>query len=156
MNHQGQHYNLKEIYDEVNRVYFDNKIDLQFRWFGSRDFIPRRRILLGSYHMKKGLIKIHRLLDQTHVPSYFIHYIMYHEMLHHVEPPLERLGRRRRIHHRGFCEREKEFKEYELAQEFRKVIRDQWFQPNVLRLVRKRRRPRSYPLLKKIANFFTC
>lgn len=156
MNHQGEHYNLKEIYDEINRAYFDDTIDLDLRWFGSKTLRPRRSLLLGSYHRKKRLIKIHRLLDQTHVPSYFIHYIMYHEMLHHVEPPLERLGRRRRIHHGGFRSREKEFKDYVLAQEFRQVIRDQWFQPHGLRSVRKKRQSRSYLFLKKMAHFFTC
>lgn len=139
MKHQGEHHNLREIYNRVNALYFEDKIELQIQWFGSKSFIPKRRILLGSYHRKKGLIKIHRLLDRSHVPDYFVTYIMYHEMLHHVEPPIERLGRRRRIHHAGFSRREKEFQEYAQAQEFRKTIRDEWFKPEVVR--RRKRRP---------------
>lgn len=156
MKQKGEHYDLKEIYEKVNVRYFDDQIDLQIEWFGSKSFIPRRRLLLGSYHRKKGLIKIHRLLDQAHVPRYFITYIMYHEMLHHVEPPIERIGERRRIHHRGFNLREKEFEEYALVQEFRKVIRDQWFKPHAPRLKRRKvsRRPRILRRILKL--FMTC
>jgi hypothetical protein len=153
MKHQGECYNLKEIFDRVNTLYFEDKINLEIRWFGSKSFVPRRRILLGSYHRKKGLIKIHRLLDQAHVPHYFITYIMYHEMLHHVEPPIEKLGQRRRIHHSGFKNREKEFQEYALAQEFRKTIRDNWFKPNAVS--RPRRKPRRrVRILRRIFNLF--
>lgn len=154
MTHQGEHYNLKEIYNKVNALYFENKIDLKLQWFGSKSFIPRRRILLGSYHKQKGLIKIHRLLDRAHVPDYFITYIMYHEMLHHVEPPIEKMGERRRIHHRGFSAREKEFQEYALAQEFRKTIRNEWFKPHEV-IRRKRRAPKRSRLLRRIINIFT-
>jgi hypothetical protein len=78
---------------------------------------------------------------------------MYHEMLHHVEPPIEKLGERRRIHHRGFSAREKEFQEYALAQEFRKTIRDEWFKPQVV-MRRKRRVPKHIRLLSKNYQYF--
>ena len=148
MKHQGEHYNLREIYDRMNALYFEDKIELQIQWFGSKSFVPKRRLLLGSYHRKKGVVKIHRLLDRAEVPHYFISYIMYHEMLHHVEPPIERLGRRRRIHHAGFSAREKEFQEYAQAQEFRKTIRDQWFKPEAVRIRKRRsvRRRQSFGL----------
>lgn len=120
-------YNLQEIYQQLNAQYFEGKLDLQIHWFGQREFSPKRRIVLGSYHSQKKLIRIHRVLDRPHVPDYFITFIIYHEMLHHVFPPIERKNRRRQIHHRAFLEEEKRFHNYALAEEFKKTLKNAWF-----------------------------
>jgi len=129
---QGTHYNLKEIYHRINAEYFDNSLDLGITWQGNRNCRPRRSIRLGSYHPHKQMIKIHRILDRPDVPDYFVASIVYHEMLHHVLPPLHFVNRRRRVHHRAFLEKEKEFKEYQLAQEFGVLLKKQIFNTNKL------------------------
>jgi predicted SprT family Zn-dependent metalloprotease len=117
---EGEHYNLNKIYAKVNKSYFEGKLDLKISWFGNHCSKARRRVILGSYNHQKGLIKINRVLDHSHIPDHFISFIVYHEMLHHVLPPLKRRYKGRRIHHSAFSAREKEFKEFELVQEFRK------------------------------------
>ncbi|MGE0670205.1 MAG: SprT-like domain-containing protein [Parachlamydiales bacterium] len=116
----GEHYNLQEIYDQVNALYFEGRVDVQITWFGSQKRAARRRRTLGLYDFNSKLIKIHRLLDQPHFPSYFISYVVYHEMLHHLFPPYPPKRGRRKIHHADFKRHEKKFAEYSLAKEWEK------------------------------------
>jgi hypothetical protein len=119
----GEHYNLQEIFQSVNARYFESKLDLPISWFGSKESVPRTRLTLGVYDERTGQIQVHRLLDQAHIPRHVVSYIVYHEMLHHVLPPI-RLGRRKRkIHHAAFKEREKQFQEFALIKEFQKTLR---------------------------------
>lgn len=127
LKHQGDHYNLKEILTKINAQYFENKLNLPITWFGNKNRWPKTRIILGSYNQQNGLIKINRLLDQAHVPDHFVSFIVYHEMLHHVLPPLQRKSRGRRIHHRAFVEREKQFKDYALAKQFKNNLKNEMF-----------------------------
>ena len=127
LKHQGDHYDLKKVYEQVNAQYFENKLNLPITWFGNKGRWPKTRIILGSYNQKSGLIKINRLLDQAHVPDHFVSFIVYHEMLHHVLPPLKRRSRGRRIHHRAFVQREKQFRDYALAKEFKKNLKKEIF-----------------------------
>src|SRR6185503_4059262 len=56
----GEHHDLRQIYDELNQRYFDNKIDAMITW-GQRTGRPRRRnsIKMGSYSVEDRLIRIH-------------------------------------------------------------------------------------------------
>ena len=63
-------------------------------------------IKLGSYSAVDRLIRVHPALDQKWVPRYFVAYIVYHEMLHHVIPGSRGLGRVN-LHPPEFKEREK-------------------------------------------------
>lgn len=127
LKHQGEHANLKEIYDKINSAYFENRLNLHITWFGNKESRHRRRIILGSYNQEKKLIKIHRRLDQAHIPPHFLSFIVYHEMLHHLHPPLKARRGRRRIHHLEFAQQEKQFKEYALAKETEKLLKKEWF-----------------------------
>jgi SprT-like family protein len=124
---KGEYFDLKAIYDQLNDRYFENKLDLSITWFGNKNALPRSRIRLGSYHPRHGLIKIHRLMDKAHVPHHFIAYVIYHEMLHHVLPPIKERWGRRKIHHPEFTKREKQFQEYTLAEKFEKSLRRSLF-----------------------------
>jgi hypothetical protein len=115
---EGEHYDLTEIYNKLNIRYFDNGLNLRIAWTGNKYSKPRRRVMFGSYHQKKELIRIHRRLDRADVPDYFVSFIVYHEMLHHVLPPILGKNRRRRVHHPAFLKREKEFEDYVLAKGF--------------------------------------
>jgi hypothetical protein len=109
-------YDLQELYTQVNRHYFEGKIDLPIRWFGQADRQTWRSIKLGAYNLKTQSIKIHRFLNRPEIPAYFVRYVIYHEMLHHVHPPIQ--GKRRRIHHSTFREKEKAFEQYDEVKKF--------------------------------------
>ena len=57
---------------------------------------------------------MHRALDKTWVPRYFVSYIIYHEMLHHVIPSTHG-GNRRMLNPPVFRERERMFRDCERA-----------------------------------------
>ena len=112
---QGEHYDLKAIYDVLNHSYFENKLNLEITWFGNAERRARRHRKLGLFCFQTNRIKIHRLLDQPHFPPYFISYVVYHEMLHSVCPPVKARKGRYSIHHPDFKTREKAFADYEEA-----------------------------------------
>jgi predicted metal-dependent hydrolase len=115
---QGEHYDLKAIYDMLNQDYFKNKLNVEITWFGSANRKARRHRKLGLFCFKTNRIKIHRLLDQPHFPPYFISYVVYHEMLHSVCPPVKAKRGRYRIHHPDFKMREQEFADYAMAKKW--------------------------------------
>lgn len=92
----GEHFNLKTLYDEVNRRHFDGSVRAAITW-GKRPTQGRRRsIRFGSYSVEENLIRIHPFLDSAHVPEYFVRYIVFHEMLHaHLGIEESETGRRR-------------------------------------------------------------
>ena len=100
---------------------------------------PRKTIRLGSYSDLERLIRIHPTLDRKWVPRYFVAYVVYHEMLHHMIPAARgsiRLSRgggaslasasakgqaaRRVLHPPEFIEREQMFRKYDRALEWEK------------------------------------
>ena len=111
----GDHYDLREIYDELNERYFANKIDAAITW-GQRTGRPRRRnsIKMGSYSVEDRLIRIHRSLDRSFVPRFFITWIVFHEMLHQVHDIRVKNGRRE-FHSKEFLADEAMYEHYEQA-----------------------------------------
>jgi len=64
---------------------------------------------------------VSRLLDNPRVPRYYIEYLIYHELLHLVVPPVTR-GGRRCFHHPAFRRLERQFPQYREAREFQERI----------------------------------
>ena len=125
---EGQHHHLGEIWDRVNAEYFEGRLQLKITWFHRRFKEAPRRIILGSYHFKPQLIRINNYLDQAHIPSYFVEYIVYHEALHHVLPPRPGKWGKRAIHHAEFKALEKKFKHYDQAKAYSKEIKSALFE----------------------------
>ena len=69
----------------------------------------------------QNVIKINPILNDREVPDYFIEYIVYHEMLHAVYPPI-RIGPKRAVHHKKFLEMEKTFPHYDIAKKWEKTL----------------------------------
>ncbi len=111
----GEHYDLRQIYDEINARYFDNRIDAAITW-GARTGRPRRRnsIKMGSYSVEDRLIRIHRSLDRAFVPRFFIAWIVFHEMLHQVHDIRVKNGRRE-FHSKEFLSDETHYADYDQA-----------------------------------------
>ena len=89
----------------------------------------RDTIKLGSYSAEERLIRVHPVLDRKWVPRYFVSYIVYHELLHHLIPA-GTSGKRDTVHPPELLRREREFRHYERALE--------WEQRNIGRLLRAR------------------
>jgi hypothetical protein len=128
---RGKHHDLLELFEGINDRYFGGGINAVITW-GKRPTrktrgVPQKTIKLGSYSAVDRLIRIHPALDQKWVPRYFVAYIVYHEMLHHVIPGSRGLGRVN-LHPPEFKEREKQFRYFERAL--------QWERRRVARLLR--------------------
>jgi hypothetical protein len=111
----GEHHDLKVIFDELNARYFGDKIDAAITW-GARTGRPRRRnsIKMGSYSVEDRLIRIHRSLDRSFVPPFFVAWIVFHEMLHQVHDIRVKNGRRE-FHSKEFMADEAQFDQYDEA-----------------------------------------
>lgn len=112
---QGRTHDLLSLFQKLNLTYFNGAVDALITW-GKRTRAkkPRRTIKLGSYSAIERLIRIHPVLDRPWVPRYFISYVIYHEMLHHVMPASHGNGRRM-LHPPQFLARERLFRDYERA-----------------------------------------
>ncbi len=113
----GQVHDLAAIYHDVNQHYFSGMVgDVLITW--GRATAPRsgRRtsIKLGSYSATERLIRIHPALDQRWVPRYFVSYVVYHELLHHLVPEA-RVAGRTLLHPPEFLRREREFEHFNRA-----------------------------------------
>lgn len=121
---QGEHHDLRAIYDELNAQYFGGKIDAAITW-GARTGRPRRRnsIKMGSYAVEDRLIRIHRSLDRAFVPRYFVAWIVFHEMLHQVHDVRVKNGRRE-FHSKEFMADESQFEYFDEARAWERANLD--------------------------------
>ena len=111
----GRHFDLQAIFDRLNGEYFAGKIEARITWGPSFKHRRRRRsIKMGSFSVEDRIIRIHPSLDQAGVPSYFVAWIVFHEMLH-GKHEVTRVGGRRCFHTREFVAEEKTFAHYERA-----------------------------------------
>jgi predicted metal-dependent hydrolase len=111
----GEHHDLRDLFDELNARYFENRIDAAITW-GPRSGRPRRRnsIKMGSYSVEDRLIRIHRSLDRAFVPRFFVAWIVFHEMLHQIHDIRVKNGRRE-FHSKEFLAAEASFELYDQA-----------------------------------------
>jgi hypothetical protein len=116
---KGRHHDLLALFNDINERYFGGNINALVTW-GKRPTVAkghRKTIKLGSYSGVDRLIRVHPGLDRNWVPRYFVAYIVYHEMLHHVIPGSRGLGRVN-LHPPEFKERERQFRHFERALEW--------------------------------------
>jgi len=123
LNTKGKHHDRLSIFHDVNAKYFGGTVDALVAW-GHARARPRRKkprttIKLGSYSAVERLIRIHPNLDRCWVPRYFVQFIIYHEMLHHVIPASRGAGRSL-LHPPEFRQREEQFRRYERAMAWEK------------------------------------
>jgi hypothetical protein len=118
---RGKHHDLLSLFADLNQRYFDGDVNALITW-GKRPttgVLERKTIKLGSYSAVDRLIRVHPSLDRNWVPRYFVAYIVYHEMLHHVIPGSRGLGRMN-LHPPEFKEREQHFRHFDRAIEWEK------------------------------------
>jgi predicted metal-dependent hydrolase len=117
----GHRFDLRALRDEINREYFDDRLEVEITWGRA----PRRRrrgrrgvsIRLGSYNHHQNLVRIHPALDRPGVPRYVVASVVHHEMLHAALPPRMKNGRRQ-LHPPEFRRRERLFRDHRAAEEW--------------------------------------
>lgn len=113
----GQVHDLQRILDRLNERYFQGRLSCAITYGPApRVTRPRKSIKMGSYSADSKVIRIHPALDQPMVPRYFVEWIVFHEMLHHVYRVRRREDGRRCIHPPEFLEHEQRFHDYRRAQ----------------------------------------
>ena len=111
---RGRFFDLQVLFDEINRTCFQDGIQARIGWGRMPPRRRRKSIRLGVYDHQTREIRIHPALDRPEVPSFFVEFIIFHEMLHQLFPSANATGRR--VHHpRAFREREKSFPFYAAA-----------------------------------------
>ena len=112
---RGRFHDLELSLARVNQRYFGGNVgEVHITWGRRSEPRELRRvsIKLGSYSAAQRLIRVHPALDRTWVPRYFVEYIIYHELLHHVIPAVQDCGRAL-FHSPEFVHHEREFRHYE-------------------------------------------
>jgi predicted SprT family Zn-dependent metalloprotease len=123
----GPHH-LESLAAEIHRTYFYKYPPLRVRWGQQITRKRRRSIRLGSYNHVTAEIRIHPLLNASHIPAFFIQSIIHHEYLHHV------LGAN---HNRRFHAHERQFRYYRESKE--------WIRRNLLALLGMKSSRRAAP-----------
>ena len=111
----GRYFDLKTLFDEVNREYFDGRVDCAITWGANRRVRKQNTVKLGSYSDIKRIIRVNPVLDRRNVPKYFIKGIIYHEMLHH-DIGVETRNGRKIAHSKTFRQLESRYLQYSRMQ----------------------------------------
>lgn len=114
----GHVWDLSEILERIRPLVEDAPQDVRITW--GKDGRGKRSIRLGSYEFESRTIRIHPALDAKWVPDFFLEFVVYHELLHAVFPPVPTSGRRV-LHPPEFREREALFPRYEEAMVWEKA-----------------------------------
>jgi len=114
INAQGKYFKLNEIFDFLNKRYFDDRIKATINWGKKRYRWYKGKRTLGSYDVNNNMIRINTVLDRKAVPRYFIEFIVYHEMIH-ADMNLKKDKGRKIIHTKEFKIREQLFEKYKKA-----------------------------------------
>lgn len=120
---EGDVYNLQNIFDELNKIYFEGKLEnLCITWIKKPRYVKRRSITFGSYDNIYRKIKINKILDGVKIPYYFISFIIFHEILHDLYQIEVLESGRRCVHTKKFKKHEKIFIYYNKARKFEKTF----------------------------------
>ncbi len=114
---KGDHRDLREVAEYVSSYYFDGRLEPPTLAWSNES--PRQR--LGFYFESLNLLAANKVLDSDQIPRFVLEFVVYHELLHHINAGD---GRRiRRVHHtRDFREQERAFSHYNEAESWLRRI----------------------------------
>jgi len=121
LNYKGRHFDLQDLYRQVNEKYFNNEMGLNIAWF-KPTYKKFRHITFGSYDRQYKLIRINKLLDHESVASQYMEYLIFHEILHEVYPSKVLKSGRCQMHGKEFKEHEKRFPDFAQMKKFEKYF----------------------------------
>jgi predicted metal-dependent hydrolase len=114
---QGRHVDLQEIFDRLNKHYFDSALEKpRLSWSAKK-----ARYVLGRFDISSHTIFISRFFDSPDVPVIVTEYVMFHEMLHMKHQSCVR-DSRLIVHTPEFKNEERRFDRYEEARQWLKRI----------------------------------
>lgn len=126
---KGAAYDLDEIFERINRTYFQGAIKKPVLTWSAR----KTYRILGHHDSAHETVVISRSLDDAKVPAYVVEYVLFHEMLHIHHPTQHRNGRRYN-HTPAFRRDEMKFRYFNEA--------ESWIERNVRVLKRNAKRGR--------------
>lgn len=110
---RGHYYDLEDIFNRVNRRYFNSQLEAPRLVWGKR---PSRH-KFGHYQPATDTVLVSRTLDNPNVPRYVLDFIIYHELLH-KQLGTRVSGGRRYSHTSAFKQAEQRFRKFKEAQAF--------------------------------------
>lgn len=127
---EGEYFDLQAIFDKINQQYFRSKPlrGYTITWGRRRKLPPKEYFVFGTIQEEDRIIRIHPRLDAPFVPTWFLEYVVYHEMLHARVPDEFTAEGRRLVHTEEFNRREREFLHYRRAR--------RWEDENLARFLR--------------------
>lgn len=90
----GRKYNLIEIFNYLNRTFFNNEIQSYIRWGQAKTKTSYQNWYRLSSGEKVSMITISSLYNHPDIPEFAIKSVVFHEMLHIAIPPYTQNGRR--------------------------------------------------------------
>lgn len=127
---QGEVYDLEEMFDRLNRIYFRNSLEKPtLSWSAKQTYR-----ILGHHDATHQTIIVSKSLDDAKVPKYVVEFVVFHEMLHIFHPTTHRNGRRYN-HTTQFRRNEKKFADYDAA--------ENWIEENAAKLKRRVKRQKK-------------
>jgi hypothetical protein len=115
-NEKGRFFNLRAHFDKLNARYFGGRLrGYTIVWGRRRKQRPRDCIVFGTIQEDDRVIRVHPLLDRSFVPTWFLQYVIYHEMCHAVVKDRFDSSGRRIVHHAKFFTRERKFRWFRRA-----------------------------------------
>ncbi|BAU67560.1 hypothetical protein STA3757_49820 (plasmid) [Stanieria sp. NIES-3757] len=116
---QGSHYNLEELFENINREYFAGKMSKpRLTW---NQTLTRRKF--GHYERTRNRVVISKTLDSDRIPQFVVEFVLYHELLH-KEIGVKYVNGRCLAHTAEFRRQERQFKFYlEASQYLGKIAR---------------------------------
>lgn len=114
---RGRHYDLEEIFDQLNARFFHGLLGRPVLGWSAR----AARTTLGHWDPSHNAIVISNRLDRADVPRLLVEYVVFHEMLHLKYPPQAR-GGRRMVHTAEFRAAERAFPRRDEARKLLKQL----------------------------------
>ena len=122
---QGRIYDLRDVFNRVNKEYFNSEIISYVRW-GQNRYRSYQMNQHDAYGNRFSIITIASVYNKRFVPDFAIDGIMYHEMLHIAVPPMKRQFRNI-IHGAEFKRREQLYKYYSEWTSWEKTAHHRFF-----------------------------
>ncbi len=121
----------RPLLEGVFAMDFTENLPPKLTWGRRQRSSSRRTLRLGSFDCETRVVRLHPVLDQADVPSWFVTFVLMHEILHAALPP--RPGRGSRWIHHGaeFRRRERSHPDHARA-----LV---WEERNLGRLIRSAR-----------------
>lgn len=140
---RGQTYNLAAMAGPIIERHlageFGAELALPALTWGRRGRSSSRYSLrLGSFDPSMHLIRVHPVLDQLGVPEWFTDFVLFHELLHAVYPPMQNAAGRWIHHGRLLRSRERAHPDFARA--------TKWEREHISSLIRSARTGSALPL----------